>query len=129
MKYLLDTHVFLWWILEDDRLGSEASALIENPDNDILISSVCGWEISIKAGLGRLDLPQNPAAFVTTQISANNFDTLSIAMHHALGVYDLPDHHRDLFDRILIAQSRAEKIPIISSDAAFRDYDVDLVVS
>lgn len=127
MRLLLDTHVFLWWVLDDSQLRPSTVELLGNPDNDILMSSVCGWEISIKASLGRLDLPSPPVDFVPQQLHKNDFGTLPITLYHALEVYSLPPHHQDPFDRMLIAQSRTENIPIISSDSTFGRYDVEVI--
>ena len=127
MTYLLDTHVFLWWVSDAEGISETARDAIQNPENSLLVSAVCGWEIAIKAGLGRLELDSPPASFVSEHLNRNSMGVLPISMHHALEVYDLPPHHRDPFDRLLIAQSRSEGLPIISSDAVFARYDVAVV--
>ena len=127
MRLLVDTHVFLWWITDAPKMSELAREAIKNPENEILLSPVCGWEIAIKAALGRLDLPAPPTEFIPDQLQKNGFGVLPISMHHALEVSLVPPHHQDPFDRLLIAQARSEGIPLISGDAAFRAYDVDVL--
>lgn len=127
MKLLLDTHVFLWWIADDERLSAPARAAIADSANEIFVSAASGWEIAIKAGLGRLSLPDRPARFVPNQVARNGFTVLSISLAHALAVEALPALHRDPFDRLLVAQSRLEKLPVITDDAAILRYDVRAV--
>ena len=127
MKALLDTHVFLWWIMDDARLSLYIRDFIADEGNDLFLSSASCWEIAIKTKIGRLKLPDNPEKFIPDQMIANNISGLPIQLVHALHVYNLPDHHRDPFDRILVAQSRIEKIPIITNDHLFADYDVKVL--
>ncbi|MBI4377467.1 MAG: type II toxin-antitoxin system VapC family toxin [Nitrospinae bacterium] len=127
MKALLDTHVFLWWIMDDARLTPYIRDFIADEGNDLFLSSACCWEIAIKMKMGRLKLPDNPEKFIPDQMIANNISGLPIQLVHALHVYNLPDHHRDPFDRILVSQSRIEKIPIITNDQLFADYDVKVL--
>lgn len=127
MRYLLDTHAFLWWIMDDPQLSRPARKLIEDGDNEILLSAASGWEVAIKSQRGRLDLPDRPNRFVIEQMTASAFQPLPILMSHVLEVANLPDHHRDPFDRLLIAQSRLEGMPILTSDPLFALYEVDLL--
>ena len=127
MRVLLDTHVFLWWVTDEPRMSEPATEAIANPDNEILMSPVSGWEISIKAALGRLDLPGPPTDFIPDQLRKNDFGVLAVSMQHALEVSSLPPHHQDPFDRLLIAQARSERVPLISGDGAFRAYDVEIL--
>lgn len=122
MKFLLDTHAFLWWITEDKRLSNKAFEIIGNADHEIYLSVVSGWEIAIKAKLKKLSLPRSPQKFILQQIEQNNFSVLPIQMKHALAVYSLPNHHDDPFDRLLIAQSITEKIPLITVDKNIKKY-------
>ncbi len=124
---LLDTHAFLWWVTDTPRISAPAHEAIANPGNDILISPVSGWEISIKAALGRLQLPGPPPEFIPEQLRRNDFGVLPVSMQHALEVSQLPLHHQDPFDRLLIAQARSDGIPVVSGDAAFGAYDVDVL--
>ncbi len=127
MRLLLDTHTFLWWVLDDRRLSKKAAGLIRDPDNELLMSVATGWEIAIKCSLGRIELPEPPSKFIPDQIRRNDLAVLDITMHHALEVYSLPPNHGDPFDRILIAQGRTEDIPIITRDPAFNSYDIETV--
>ncbi len=127
MRLLLDTHAFLWWVTDTPRISAPAHEAIANPGNDILISPVSGWEISIKAALGRLQLPGPPPEFIPEQLRRNDFGVLPVSMQHALEVSQLPLHHQDPFDRLLIAQARSDGIPVVSGDAAFGAYDVDVL--
>ncbi|MFZ3064539.1 MAG: type II toxin-antitoxin system VapC family toxin [Nitrospirota bacterium] len=127
MKALLDTHVFLWWVMDDERLTPYIRDFISDEGNDLFLSSTSCWEIAIKTKMGRLKLPGNPEKFIPDQMIANNITGLPIQSFHALHVYNLPDHHRDPFDRILVAQASIERIPIITSDPLFADYDVKLI--
>ena len=127
MKALLDTHVFLWWIMDDESLTPYIRDFIADEGNDLFLSSASCWEIAIKAKIGRLKLTENPEKFIPDQMIANNISGLPIQLVHALHVYNLPDHHRDPFDRILVAQARIEKIHIITNDNIFADYDVKIL--
>jgi PIN domain nuclease of toxin-antitoxin system len=123
MKLLLDTHAFLWFVNDDTRLSSSAAALLES-ENDVLVSLVSLWEIAIKYSLGKLALPAPYEEFVAQQILANEIDVLPIQIAHLTGVSQLPFHHNDPFDRLLIAQSIVEGVPIISVDSIFDRYSV-----
>ncbi|MEZ5382421.1 MAG: type II toxin-antitoxin system VapC family toxin [Microthrixaceae bacterium] len=120
MKYLLDTHVWLWW-MAGDPLSSEASTAIADPDNDVYLSAVSVWEAAIKASLGKLDVPD------TLMAESAQFEELAISWVHADSVGVLPMHHRDPFDRLLIAQGRTESAIVITRDLAFEDYDVEVM--
>ena len=127
MKVLLDTHVFLWWITDDPRLSSRAREIIAEGANEIFLSAVSGWEIAIKAKLGRLRLPDDPERFIPEQLRLNAIETLPVQMSHALHVYKLPDHHRDPFDRLLIAQAQLEKLPVLTADPQISRYPVKVI--
>jgi len=124
MKVLLDTHTFLWWIADDSRLSQKARKTISSGKNELFLSAVSGWEMAIKARLRRLTLPKNLRQFLDEQLKINAIETLPIQMHHTLQVYSLPDHHRDPFDRLLIAQAQLEKLPILTADAVMKKYQV-----
>lgn len=126
MRVLLDTRAFLWAHTEPERLGPHL-ALLERPDTERLVSAVVGWEITIKHGLGRLTLPEPPRAWVPERIRRGAMTELPVGMDHTLGVADLPDHHRDPFDRLLISQARGLRIPVLTADRAFDAYDLDLL--
>jgi len=127
MKALLDTHVFLWWIMDDPQLSDRARELITNRNNTFYFSAASGWEIMIKARLGRLQLPKNPQRFISEQLSLNNIGSLPVQMSHALHTITLPNHHRDPFDRMLIAQAQLEKISILSADPQIVKYEVKVI--
>ena len=127
MRFLLDTHTFLWWIADDPHLSERARQLISDPENDIFLSAASGWEMAIKTQLGKLRLPDHFEQFIAEQLFRNNITSLPVMMSHALHVQSLPLHHRDPFDRLLIAQGQLEKMPIITTDSVFADYDVEIV--
>lgn len=127
MRALLDTHVFLWWISDDERLSEKAREIISDGRNELLFSAASGWEISIKAGLGRLELPEDLERFVADQVSRNAFQVLPIYLSHALHVRKLPHHHRDPFDRILVSQAVLEEAPLLSVDPQIQNYSVDTI--
>ncbi|MDD5224309.1 MAG: type II toxin-antitoxin system VapC family toxin [bacterium] len=127
MRILLDTQIFLWWIADDSRLSEKAREIIRNSENQLFLSAASGWEIAIKAGLGRIRLPQNPQGFVSRQLSANSIESLPIQMSHALQTFALPLHHRDPFDRIIVAQAQLEKMTVLSSDPQIARYEVKVI--
>jgi len=127
MRVLIDTHVFLWWIEDNPRLSPRAREIIGNIENEVFLSAASGWEIAIKARLGRIKLPQDPARFVMEQVAINAFRTLPIQLGHALHIYTLPPIHRDPFDRILVAQSQLENMPIITADSYIARYPVEVI--
>jgi PIN domain nuclease of toxin-antitoxin system len=124
MRLLLDTHTFLWFVLNEPTLRSSARALIEDPTNDILISPASYWEIAIKVGLKKLDLRSSYDDFMHRGIVGNDFEVLPIEPRHTSVLTMLPHHHKDPFDRLLIAQAMAEAIPVVGADAAFDAYPV-----
>lgn len=109
------------------RLGARARAAILDTGNELLLSAASSWEIAIKYGLGKLSLPQPPQAYVPDRVAATGVIPLAIEHSHALAVAALPRHHRDPFDRLLIAQAQLEKVPIMTSDSAFRPYGVRVI--
>ncbi|MGA9348937.1 MAG: type II toxin-antitoxin system VapC family toxin [Anaerolineae bacterium] len=127
MKVLLDTHSFLWWITDSPRLSAWAREVIRDSNNELFFSAASGWEIAIKAQLGRLQLPDNLEQFIKDQLSLNTILALPIQLHHALHVHTLPQHHRDPFDRMLVAQSQVENLPILTADSQIAQYDVETI--
>jgi PIN domain nuclease of toxin-antitoxin system len=127
MNALLDTHTFLWWITDNAELSPRAREVVGDGENILFLSAASGWEITIKAKLGRLQLPDNPERFVFEHMSQNAITGLPIQLSHALHVYTLPDHHRDPFDRVLIAQSQLEKLPIVTKDPQISHYSVEVI--
>ncbi len=129
MRALLDTHAFLWWIDQHERLSPEAAYAIADPDAEILVSAVNTWEIVIKAKIGRFDMPAVLPPFLREQIALNGFGVLPVRIEHTLAVYDLPDRprHKDPFDRLLAAQATAENLPLISGDEHLDGYGIERI--
>jgi PIN domain nuclease of toxin-antitoxin system len=127
MRALLDTHTFLWWIDNDRRLPTRVRTLIGAGSTVLFFSAASGWEIAIKARLGKLQLPGNLAPFLTDHLVLNHVTTLSIHLSHTLHVYMLPALHRDPFDRLLVAQSQLEQLPILTADPLIRQYSVQTI--
>jgi len=124
MKGLLDSHTFLWFIDDSKPLSDRARGFIENSDNTIYLSIASLWEIAIKSSLGKLVLAKPIATLVSDQSIMRGIVLLEITLAHVTTVHSLPFHHRDPFDRMLIAQAKVERIPIISRDEAFDAYGV-----
>jgi PIN domain nuclease of toxin-antitoxin system len=127
MKVLLDTHTFLWWITDDPKLSSKSRDIIYDGSNELFLSAATGWEIAIKAKLNRIQLPEHPELFISEQLRINGIQSLPIQMGHALHVFTLPDYHRDPFDRMLVAQSQLEDLPILTADPLISLYRVDVI--
>lgn len=123
MKLLLDTHAALWWLADDDRLGPEAERELSDETNRVLLSAAVVWEVAIKRSLGKL---QAPADLAPTLLAAGA-QPVAITLDHAAAVEELPWHHRDPFDRLLVAQARTEGAAIVSQDDRMRPYGVSLV--
>ena len=124
MRLLLDTHAFLWFILDDPQLSTSAKGLIAEPDNEIAISPASYWEIAIKISLNKYSLPEPYGVFMEREINANDFCILPIELKHTAALTTLPFHHRDPFDRLLIAQAMVEGIPLVSNDPALDAYSI-----
>jgi PIN domain nuclease of toxin-antitoxin system len=124
MKLLLDTHSFLWFIGGSDRLSSTARSLIEDSDNQPLLSMASLWEMAIKVSIGRLKLSLPFEELIPEQMDLNGIDVLDIRTEHVARVVHLPFHHRDPFDRLLIAQAKVESVPIVGADEAFDAYTI-----
>lgn len=127
MKALLDTHVFLWWVLDDERLTAFVRDFVANGKNELFLSSASCWEMMIKAKLGRLAFPEAPEKFIPDQMNQNKLTGLPIQIVHALHIHSLPEHHKDPFDRMLIAQAQVERMPIITNDSLLAAYDVKII--
>ncbi|GAB4485287.1 MAG: type II toxin-antitoxin system VapC family toxin [Thermodesulfovibrionales bacterium] len=127
MKALLDTHTFLWWILDDPRLPKRIRDVIADGDAELFLSAASCWEIAIKSGLGRISLPSRPETYIARQMSENAISPLAIETGHALHVFSLPMHHRDPFDRMIIAQAQMERLSVITSDPLISQYKVKTI--
>ena len=127
MRALLDTHTFLWWNMDHPQLSAVARAFIADGGNQVYLSAASAWEIAIKYARGRLVLPDAPRQYVAERMSRHRFQPLPVEISHALHVCELADIHQDPFDRLLVAQSRLEELPIITGDEAIRQYGVDVI--
>ncbi len=121
---LLDTHTMLWFFWDDPQLSARAKSLIEDAGNRKLVSIASCWEIAIKVGLGKLDLGEPSRSFLPREIARNNFELLPISLGHATMIEGLVAHHRDPFDRVLVAQAMIESLPLASVDGIFNQYGV-----
>jgi PIN domain nuclease of toxin-antitoxin system len=126
-RFLIDTHVLLWWLFGDARLSSLAYDTIQSPDHVILVSSASGWEISTKHRLGKLAHAGEAVDNLPALLKRSHMEVLPVTLEHALAAGALPGPHRDPFDRMLIAQSQIEGLPIVTNDKAFRDYPVTII--
>ncbi len=129
MKIILDTQCWLWMQAEPARFRARSRKLILEPANELCLSVASVWEIAIKTGLGKLKLPAPVDEYVTSRLALQSVRSLPIEQAHALRVALLPPHHRDPFDRILIAQAQVEDLPVLTSDRAFRAYEVEVILA
>lgn len=127
MRLLLDTRIFLGFLDDESRLPANALTAIHDPDNAVFVSAAAIWEIAIKTSIGRLEMRPGDIKRLPALIEASGFDELPIRARHAAGVHGLPPHHRDPFDRVMIAQARAENMTLVSVDPVMRRYDVPLL--
>ena len=116
MKLLLDTHTFIWWDSEPEKLSQRALELCRNPTNILLLSIASVWEMQIKLQLGKLSLKLPLAQMINTQQQTNQLELLSITVSHVLALNTLPNIHKDAFDRLLVAQANIENVILISHD-------------
>ena len=124
MRLLLDTHALLWWFSGSDRLSANARQAIEDGDNDILISAASAWEITTKYRIGKLDGAETLVFDIPGAIASQGFEELPITVDDASHAGLLPGHHRDPFDRMLIAQALSRNLPLVSVETVFDDYGV-----
>ena len=127
MKYLLDTSVWLWSLTASERINKKARQLLASGGEELYLSAASSWEISIKWALGRLELPEPPGSYVPKRLAAQGIRPLAITHTHALAVSELPTHHSDPFDRLLIAQAKIEDMVILTADRAFERYGVKIL--
>lgn len=123
-RYLLDTHVWLWMLADPDRLARDTWSLIEDGSNELLLSAASSWEIAIKYRIGKLRLPVDPESYVPDRIRATGTTALPVEHTHALHVSRLPDHHKDPFDRLIVAQAQLLDLPIVTVDENIARYAV-----
>ncbi len=127
MSLLLDTQALLWFVLDDTRLSNEARERITLTDTPVLVSSASLWEIAIKISLGKYELSKPFGEFWNDQFNINKFTLLPITVSHAAQVVELPFHHRDPFDRLIIAQALVEGVSVAGNDAVFDKYGVERI--
>lgn len=127
MRLLLDTHAFLWWVGADRRLSRKARSAVGAGRNECFVSLATAWEIAIKASLGSLRVDASLERFLPDQIAANGFQPLPIDLRHTARVATLPFHHRDPFDRLLVAQALEEELAVVTADPVFAEYGVKRV--
>jgi PIN domain nuclease of toxin-antitoxin system len=126
MKLLLDTHAFIWWDSAPEKLSPRALSLCEDTENLLHLSVASLWEIQIKTQLGKLKISMSLPDLVSSQQEANNLILVSVQAHHTYALDNLPAHHRDPFDRMIVAQAKAEGLRVISHDDIVRKYPVDV---
>ncbi len=126
MKLLVDTHAFLWFMAGDSRLSRPGRRAIEASEGDWWLSAASVWEMAIKASLGRLTLQASVQDYVAERIRGG-LNVLSVDWPHAAAVESLPFHHRDPFDRLIAAQARSERVPIVTKDRVFARYGIEVI--
>ncbi|HEX9671647.1 MAG TPA: type II toxin-antitoxin system VapC family toxin [Thermoanaerobaculia bacterium] len=127
MRVLLDTQVWLWMQMAPRRLSAETRELLLDPANDLLLSAASAWEIALKYALRKLPLPEPPSDYVPSRMRASGTTALPIHHAHVLWTANLPPHHRDPFDRLLVAQAQLEGLPLLTADRQLAAYDVEVL--
>jgi PIN domain nuclease of toxin-antitoxin system len=127
LKILLDTHCWLWMLVAPEKFSDSTLALLETSEHDLFLSAASSWEIAIKYAAGKLLLPQPPFEYVPDRMLESGVTGLPVEHRHALTVARLPLHHRDPFDRILIAQAMVESLPILTADSQFTRYGIETI--
>lgn len=127
MRILVDTHVWLWMLTAPERLG-DAQSLAADAGTELYLSAASSWEIALKYRLGRLPLPEPPATYVPSRMQSTRVRGLPVEHRHALAVADLPPHHRDPFDRLLVTQALLEQLTLLTADPTLQHYDADVLL-
>jgi PIN domain nuclease of toxin-antitoxin system len=127
VRILLDTQAWLWMNAEPERLGSRATEIVTDSENELFLSAASSWEIAIKHALGRLPLPEPPETYVPDRLRRTACTPLAVEHSHTLAVATLPHHHRDPFDRLLVAQARLLDVALLTSNAELGLYDVEII--
>jgi PIN domain nuclease of toxin-antitoxin system len=127
MRVLLDTQAWLWMQASPERFSRPALDLVEDARNELFLSAASSWEIAIKFALGKLPLPEPPAEYVPSRLETSGTRALGVEHRHALHVASLPHHHRDPFDRLIVAQAQLETLPVLTSDPAVMRYDIETI--
>ena len=129
MTVLLDTQVWLWMLAAPDRLSPTSRSLVTAPDTELLFSAASAWEIAIKYALGKVRLLDAPSLLIPGLMTKTGVTPLAVLHRHALHVATLPAHHRDPFDRLLVAQAQLERVPILTADRSFSRYEVEMLAA
>lgn len=124
---LLDTHVFIWWSSASRRLSKRSLAVCEDPENELIVSVASRWEMQIKLQYGKLTLQRSLAEIVEHQRDVNGVRLLPVRFKDVMALQGLPPHHKDPFDRLLMAQATVEQMPIVTADPVFKDYPVSVI--
>jgi len=127
MKYLLDTVVWMWSVGPTDKISRAGLEVLTNGEAELYLSAASAWEVAIKTQLGKFTLTEPPGTYVPKRLSAQGIRSLSITQNHSLKVYDLPSHHRDPFDRLIIAQAMIEDMTILTADRVFAKYPIEIL--
>ena len=127
MRILLDTQPWLWMLAAPERFSDASRELVQSADNELLLSAASAWEIAIKCGLGKLQLPAEPAVSIPELMMKSATTPLPVLHGHTLHVAELPQHHLDPFDRVLVAQAQLEDLPLLTADPQFDPYDVEII--
>jgi PIN domain nuclease of toxin-antitoxin system len=127
VKYLLDTMVWLWSVGPSKMIGTEGLEILASVEEELYLSAASSWEIAIKTRLGKFQLPDPPGRYVPKRLAEQGIRSLSITQDHSLRVYNLPSHHSDPFDRMIIAQAIVEEMTVLTSDRAFAKYPIDVI--
>lgn len=125
MRLLLDTHSFLWFTGGDERLSMRAKETISDVDNAVYLSVASLWEIAVKINVGKLKLPQPFGELIPEQLIRNEIEILNVELPHLTSYIGLPLHHRDPFDRLIIAQAKVEQMPVVGKDGEFAKYEIE----
>jgi len=126
MRLLLDTSSFLWFVAGSDKLSRKARELMENFDNELVLSVASLWEMAIKVSIGKLEMLREFDEFIPEKLEENEIEILHVRLAHLSEMMKLPFHHRDPFDRLIIAQSISENLPVIACDGIFKEYPVEI---
>lgn len=127
MRLLVDTQCWLWMTAAPERFCESTRQLITKPSTQLFLSAASAWELAIKHALGKLRLPDPPAIYVADRLRRTRTAPLPVTVDHAVRVADLPHHHRDPFDRLLVAQAQLERLPIVTADRQLTAYDVEII--
>lgn len=127
MKYLLDTHIFIWWLIEYHKLPKKIIEIIKNPNNELYLSAISSWEMCIKIQLKKLKLPEKPIDYIPKKLNEHSILALNITHQHTTKLLQLPLIHKDPFDRILISQTITENMILLSCDNILKRYPVKII--